>query len=109
MNDIKSEIGEQEDELVLDPPSDTRTPEQKAKDDAELEKLDKQGKRMAELWRGQQRLKDPALKQLVKDDQRLILYRLPLTEEQRNRLHDKISKDIETRNKLNQQLKTLSV
>jgi hypothetical protein len=108
MNDIKSEIGEQEDELILNP-VDTRTPEQKAKDDAELEKLDEQGKHMAHLWRDQQRLKDPALKQLVKDDPRLILYRLPLSDEQRERLHEKISKDIENRNKLNEQLKTLSV
>ena len=71
-------------------PIDERTPEQKKKDDEELEQLEQMGLEIDELVNNEKLVRK--YKQQMMDD-KYFLYRLPLTDEERKTMYNAIMKE----------------
>ena len=71
-------------------PIDERTPEQKKKDDEELEQLEQMGLEIDELVNNEKLVRK--YKQQMQDD-KYFLYRLPLTDEERETMYNAIMKE----------------
>jgi hypothetical protein len=114
MNELKSELGQEledgilgedwdarlspVDELVslLYPEKHTPCPspvnEDEDEDELELAELETLGKRIDEVRKHQEWLKKPEVKKKINNDPRLILYRLPLTDTQREAIYNDLMK-----------------
>ena len=113
MNELKSEIGQELEDGILSEDWDARlspveefvttlypekhtpcpSPVNENEDDLELAELETLGKKIDQVRKHQEWLKRPEIKKKVTNDPRLILYRLPLTDSQRESIYNELIKE----------------
>ena len=112
MNELKTEVGTELEDPRLSPVHqdvpecliEEHTPcaSPTKDDDTELEELEKLGAQIDEIRDHQDWLRKPQVKKIITSDPRYMLYRLPLTDAQREKVYEALMK--EHNNKENESL-----
>ena len=108
MNELKSEVGTELEDPRLSPVHqdvpecliEAHTPcASPTKDDEELEELEKLGAEIDKIRDHQDWLRKPEVKKVISSDPRYMLYRLPLSDSQREKVYEALVKEHENRKK----------